>query len=131
MNATSQKLRTLEQELAEKVYYKVAEIEKKKDEASAYGSMAHKLPILIRTAGLAQALAFVESRGKEPQHNLLNDLADVVSGQTRSQFVEDSRKADLQNYVYLTRRTMLALKWFKRFAQSVLGVDPTEEGETR
>jgi CRISPR-associated protein Cmr5 len=121
-------MKTMEQEFAGKVYKQVKEREGKPD-AKKYGSMAHKLPILIRTAGLAEALAFVESRGKDPLDALLDDLAGVVSGQSRQDFVAQSRSADLQTYVYLTRRSLLALKWFKRFAQSVLGVDATEEGD--
>lgn len=120
-------MKTIEQEFAEKVYNKVKAREGGTD-SKQYGGMAHKLPILVRTAGLAEALAFVESRGKEPHKALLEDLAQVVLGQGRNAFVEESRTADIQNYVYLTRRSMLALKWFKRFAQSVLGVDATEEG---
>lgn len=127
-------MKTLEQEFAEQVYNKAVAYgnahPKDSPERDKYGSMAHKLPILVRTAGLAEALAFVESRSKDPHKALLEDLAQVVSDQGREVFVGQSRKADLQEYVYLTRRTMLALKWFKRFAQSVLEVEATEEGES-
>ena len=82
-----------------------------------------------RTAGLAQALAFVESRGKTPHHELLEHLAQVVSESDRSHFLDLSRNAQMEEYVYLTRRTMLALKWYKRFAQSVLDVEPTDDAE--
>jgi CRISPR-associated protein Cmr5 len=125
-------MRTLEQEFADKVYEKVAAFgeryTKEKVERSQYGSMAHKLPILIRTAGLAEALAFVESRGKDAHKSLLDDLAVVISENSRVNLLKNSREYGLQDYVYLTRRTMLALKWFKRFAQSVLEVDATAEG---
>lgn len=120
-------MKTIEQEFAEKVYEKVA-AHKGKADVNQYGSMAHKLPILVQTAGLAEALAFVESRGKSSDKTLLEDLAQVVCNKSMKDFGEDSRSADLQAYIYLTRRTMLALKWFKRFAQSVLGIDNTEEG---
>jgi len=99
---------------------------KDKTDAKQYGSMAHKLPILVRTAGLAEALAFVESRGKA----LLEDLAKVVldlEKEAAPTLTKTSRTAEMQDYVYLTRRTMLALKWFKRFAQSVLDVEATAE----
>ena len=122
-------MQTIEQELAEKVYRKVA-AHKDKTDAKQYGSMAHKLPILVRTAGLAEALAFVESRGKDPHKALLKDLAQVVLNretETIEAFGRQSRTAEMQDYVYLTRRTMLALKWFKRFAQSVLDVEATAE----
>jgi CRISPR-associated protein Cmr5 len=126
-------MKTLEQELADKVYKQVAdyaEVNKKDSpERKKYGSMAHKLPILVRTAGLAQALAFVESRGKKPHHELLEHLAQAVSQSGRDAFVNQSRTAAMQEYVYLTRKTMLALKWYKRFAESVLDVKATDEGE--
>ncbi len=48
------------------------------DYKNSYGSMAHKLPMLIRSAGLAQALAFVEARGKTAHQDLLGHLAKVV-----------------------------------------------------
>jgi CRISPR-associated protein Cmr5 len=125
-------MKTLEQEFADQVYLRTVAFgdqHPKGDGArDQYGSMAHKLPILIRTAGLAEALAFVESRGKEGQHALLEDLAQIVDRRNRQEFAGHSRTAEMQEYMYLTRRTILALKWFKRFAQSVLDVDATQEG---
>lgn len=124
-------MKTLEQEFAEKVYDKVTTFGRNQPKGSAkrnqYGAMAHKLPILIRTAGLAEAVAFVESRGKDGHTALLEDLGQVVSVKNAGTFAEQSRKAELQEYMYLTRRTLLALKWFKRFAQSVLDVSATQE----
>ncbi len=95
-----------------------------------YGSMAHKLPILIRTAGLAQALAFVNARGKEEHKRLLNDLALILKQQNRENLAETAMNAPLTEYIYLTQQALAALLWYKRFAQSVLDVQPgTEESE--
>ena len=93
--------------------------------ATEYGSMAHKLPILIRTAGLVQALTFLQSRGKDSQKALLEDLAQVTVGANAVALVQQSRNAELREYMALTERTLTALKWYKRFAQSVLEVDAT------
>lgn len=100
-------------------------------EATEYGSMAHKLPILIHTAGLVQALTFLSSRGKDSQKELLDDLAQVVlrpRGMQES-LLERSRTDSLGEYMALTERTLTALKWYKRFAQSVLEVDSTDGEE--
>ena len=94
-----------------------------------YGAMAHKLPILVRQAGLVQALAFVESRGKDPHKQLLAHLAKTIGESNADQFLNRSRTANLQNYMLLTEKTLLALKWYKRFAQSVLKVKPTDEDD--
>jgi len=89
-----------------------------------YGSMAHRLPILIHKAGLAQALAFVEARGKEPHKDLLNHLAQVILGEDHngSELARKSRSSDLREYLLLTQNVLDGLLWFKRFAQSILGV---------
>src|SRR6266700_1614135 len=65
-----------------------------------YGSMAHKLPILIRPAGLAQALAFVNARGKEEHKRLLNDLALTLKQQSRENLAEMAMTAALSEYIY-------------------------------
>ena len=94
-----------------------------------YGSMAHKLPILVRQAGLVQALAFVESRGKDPHKQLLGHLAETVGESDAGQFLDRSRTVGLEDYMLLTEKTLLVLKWYKRFAQSVLKIKPTDEVE--
>ncbi len=125
----------LEQEFASKIYDQVSAYKEEKEDEKIYkryGSMAYTLPILVRTAGLTQALAFVESKSKKdsahPYTYLLNHLAEVVIKEKNGEeFAKQSRNANLQEYMYLTRRTMWALKWYKRFAESVLGVTSTTE----
>ena len=94
-----------------------------------YGSMAHKLPVLIRSAGLAQALAFVQARGESPHQHLLNNLAQVVLGTTHNGndlAVQSRTTTGLHEYMYLTYEVLAALFWYKRFAQSVLKIDPSD-----
>lgn len=124
---------TLEQQYARDIYplvkgYARAHTEDSK-ERKEYGSMAHRLPILVQTAGLVQALAFVDAKGKNPHKELLSHLALVVNGSGDiNALLSLSRDAEFREYRYLTQRVNLALSWFKRFAQSVLKVDPgTEE----
>lgn len=135
---SNDKFLTREQRYADEVYARIkplipaegaAKDEAKEKERKAYGSLAHKLPVLIRTAGLAQALAFVQARNKEgtPQRRLLADLGFVLqkSGALASgvSLVERSRSADFEEYMRLTEGALEALLWFKRFAQSELKVE--------
>jgi CRISPR-associated protein Cmr5 len=92
-------------------------------ERTQYGSMAHRFPVLVRQAGLMQALAFVETRGKAPHKQLLEDLAQVMSYQSTDKLVGRCREAPIVEYMWLTRQTLSALEWFKRFAESVLKVE--------
>ncbi|MBE7534767.1 MAG: type III-B CRISPR module-associated protein Cmr5 [Anaerolineales bacterium] len=127
----------LEGKFAAAIHKQVSDYkEAEKDEKiqKRYGSMAYRLPILVRSAGLAQALAFVESKSKHeashPYTYLLNHLAEVVIGNNDGKALAgQSRNADVQEYMYLTQRTMLALKWYKRFAETMLGITPTTAGE--
>lgn len=125
-------MNTREKRFAAAIYAQVdGYLSKPKDDQKKYGSMALKLPILVRTAGLAQALAFVESRGNTPQKALLAHLSQVVNEGNEAAFdlVARSRSSDLGEYILLTEKVLLALTWYKRFAQSVLGVKSTDEGE--
>lgn len=96
-----------------------------------YGAMSHRLPILIRTAGLAQALAFVHSRKKAYYMDLLTDIQAVVTPDlAEGTLLTKVQQVDLTEYLNLTRRVLAALVWYKRYAQSVLNVeDPTDVEE--
>jgi len=127
-------------------------------EIKAYGALAHKLPILIRTSGLAQALAFVKARNvinvddedktqqdKNAKHNpkkarnrLINDLTKVLQNKHIAIIPINTKEKDLSSlaiqatfdeYIQLTEACMEALLWFKRFATSELGVEQGDEVE--
>jgi CRISPR-associated protein Cmr5 len=85
-----------------------------------YKAVTRNLPVLIRTAGLAQALAFVPSGEDQKQMHaaLIKHLsATVAQGKGLSEYC---RTASLSEYMRLTRDTLDALLWFKRFAESIL-----------
>ena len=101
----------------------LSEIDRRK-----YGAMAHRLPVLIRSAGLAQALHFVHSRQDSAgPHKLLAHMAEVVDEPDVAALLARSRTGELADYMRLTRDLLAALAWYKRFAQSVLGVQAGDE----
>jgi CRISPR-associated protein Cmr5 len=125
-----------EQQYATTIYGQVKEypgsLDENSKERKQYGSMAHKLPILVRSAGLAQALAFVDSRQgsqRQPYQRLLEHLALTTGFPNAERILKQSREANLSDYLYMTEQVMLALKWYKRFAESVLHVLPGEDDE--
>jgi len=129
---------TRDQKYASTVYDQVCKVKiekQEKQEYKKYGAMAHKLPILIYTVGLVRALEFVNARAKKPiQQRLLEDIAVTVGYHNTDTLLKIVRSADLSSYMLLTRQILAALLWYKRFAQSVLGVeasnsDPTLDGE--
>lgn len=119
-------MQTRDQRYALQVYQHVQAIKKEHPEHyKKYGAMSHKLPILIHTAGLAQALAYVESRKEEIYRHFLRDLSQTVG--MEATLCERSRTLGLAAYMHLTQQTLAALLWYKRFAQSILGVDASED----
>lgn len=120
---------TRDQRFASAIFKQVSKI--KESEKSQYASMAHKLPVLIRTAGLAQALSFVEARHKAntPARNLLTHLNTVLNNENliNGDLANKSRTtSNLGEYMRLTQNVLAALHWYKRFAQSVLGIDASQ-----
>ncbi|MBS1792186.1 MAG: type III-B CRISPR module-associated protein Cmr5 [Acidobacteria bacterium] len=133
-------MKTRDQRYAETIFDQVSNFRKlhlDKDgnpissKVKPYGSMAHKLPVLIRSAGLAQALAFVEARGKDTQKELLRHLEFTLfeSKTEPNHLLSKSRSAQLGEYMQLTQNALSASVWYKRFAQSVLGVDPGDDDD--
>lgn len=121
-------MRTREQRYAAEIFGQVSAVADRPAEyRSKYGSMAHKLPVLIRSAGLAQALAFVEARGEDPHRDLLEHLAKVTGQASKDTLLRRSREAELGEYMRLTQAVLAALVWYKRFAQSVLEVESAGE----
>lgn len=119
-------MKTRDQEYAISAYERVTIASKKEKKFyETYGAMTHKLAILIRKAGLAQALSFVEAKAKDkPAYSSL--LADLKATVKRNENLATlARSVELADYILLTKQVMDALLWYKRFAQSVLGIDAT------
>lgn len=121
-------MRTRNQIYATKVFQQM-EQDVPADQRKKYGSLALKLPVLIRTAGLAQALAFADVRGEAAGKRLLDHIAAVVkvSG-GRNGLLEQVREVELVGYMDLTRRILAALTWYGRFTRAVWGIEPGSDG---
>ncbi len=117
---------TRDQRYAKVIYEQVVKLEPKKEEdwVKDYGRLANNLPVLVKKAGLAQALSFAEAKGGAGRERLLKDLQAAIEEISRRQInlMERSRKAELSEYLWLTQQVMTALHWYKRFARSVLEV---------
>jgi CRISPR-associated protein Cmr5 len=124
-----------DQKFAKDVFERVSAFKQQNEQSpkkvKQYGSMSHKLPVMIRKAGLAQALAFVEAKGKkrEAYRLLLADLEQSLALQGGKRLVAQSREVNLDEYMFLTQNALAALLWFKRYAQSVLDVETTDEAD--
>lgn len=125
---------TLEQKRATLAYQHVQQVTDR-DHQKLYGGMAQKLPALIRSSGLCQALYFVKSRGKggkEALNTLLDHLGEQLSRvdstiRDRETLCDKARQADLADYVWLTREALATVSWYGRLARSEWGVLPGDD----
>lgn len=96
-----------------------------------YGALTHKLPGMILQNGLAQATGFLLAKGKDEHQAVLDDLLQVLreGGSTRktnrNELHGEIIAADLARTMELTRRSLDASAWMKRYVQGVLGVSAT------
>lgn len=128
---------TREQKFADVIFSQVEVVSKDGDQSKKdeYKSMTENLPVLVRTAGLTQALHFVEKRNKKLIEHLAITL-DIEGNDVDEKckrLLEKSRKANLEDYIYLTNKVLTALQWYKRFSGSLLKKpkQPTEKKDDK
>lgn len=121
---------TLKQRYAGLVYQKIVNCKEQfKDTPSQikeYSSMAFRLPVLVKKAGLVQAIAFLLDQKKPAHLQFITDFAKVMLGEegTPQALLDSVCFAGYKDYRQLTTKSSLALGWFKRYAQSVLEYSP-------
>jgi CRISPR-associated protein Cmr5 len=117
-------MRTRDQRRAEAAFKRV---EARRDSSQAeYKRFVKRFPALILNAGLAQAVAFAQGKGNEV---VLDDIASVIEqGAAGSDYALEVRTCGVERYQWLTRETLCAAGWIKRYAEALLS-DPLEDEE--
>lgn len=112
--------------------------QKPERERKKYATIVHKLPALLQSAGLCQALHFVQSR-EEHQRPYLDHLATQLSrclglsanqSLSAEQLLERVRRAALPEYLQLTDEAMACAAWYRRLVQGVLKIEASAAEET-
>lgn len=122
--------KTLEQTRAAEAYRHVTALDP--DARKLYGTLALKLPALLRTSGLCQAVHFLKSR-KEPAADALlehlgkqlNRIDPGIHGMET--LCQRSRQAEFASYLWLSREALAASAWYARLAKSELKAEPGDE----
>ncbi len=117
---------TRQQTWSLKAFEKVSSVAKEKHDAkpnkAKYKTFSLKMPSLIQTSGLIQALVFIESRGGEDGKAFCDDLAAVYASAggkvlNRESLRKQAQTEGLQGYLALTDDMIHVAIWFRRFAQ--------------
>lgn len=104
-----------------------------------YGSLCHSFPIMVRTCGLCQAVAFsaakaqaADSHRQTAHRLLLNHVGAVIGAGANADantVLRYIQSVDASQYIFYTRRLMAAWIYYKRFAVSVLSVENAAKEE--
>jgi len=138
MASTASFRQTKEQQRAKAAWDHVQQVDKKsQDVKKKYRGLVLKLPVMILTNGLGQALAFLKSKGKGDA----NDPHEIVYSHLQAWLFREIRWADAtqstlierifnttsETYRQATVEALSYLHWVCRFAEAVL--PEPEEGE--
>lgn len=101
-----------------------------------YGGLCHSFPILVRTCGLCQALAYVEAKAAPSDdrgraYRALRRHVAALFGLQEGQLLQTVRTAGVLDYMRYTRTVLDAWIFYKRFAVSILKVDSPQAAENR
>ncbi len=95
-----------------------------------YGGLCHKVPVMIRTCGLCQTVAFMESKkAKEKSHERMLEHIAAILGADASGLATAVAKMPTVEYMHKTRLLLEALVYYKRFAVSILKAEADAGGE--
>ena len=134
-------LKTIEQGRAKYAFEKVKTIseDRSKNLKDNYSSVAKNLPVLIKTNGLGQTLAFMKSKsgtesgkGYEILYKQIGtwlqteDVKGLVSPQ--GELVEEVIQLDSHVYRQVTVETLALLNWMRRFVDGLMK-DVEEDNE--
>lgn len=125
-------MQTRSQTDAARVHAQIVELPK--DLHAVYGRLCNRFPVMVLQNGLTQALGFIagkagsQSASAQAFGQFGTDMAKLLDGENLKAFVQQVLHADLAGYQRLTRRALAVSLWQKRFAESVLGVGPGDDG---
>lgn len=129
-------MKTLSQSTMQQALDLVREVVgKPKQVRTIYGNLCHEFPVLVRTCGLCQAIAFCADKAQsdekaraEAYRLLLKHIGKILgvetngAGGAEGSLTNKILTADTTKYMLYTRSVLQAWVYFKRFAVSVLGV---------
>ena len=115
----------------------VQQVSEENDEVKKiYGGLCHDFPILTRTCGLCQAIAFSADKAQsddsaraKAHQLLLEHIRQILgvrtngTGSADDSLLKHIAEAEAMEYMLCTRKVLYAWVYFKRFAVSILGVE--------
>lgn len=112
-------MQTNSQRMAQAAYQKMSD----RRPGREYRSFAREFPTLVHACGLAQAVAFAQTKGGH-QSDYLSDLVAVLKKagyalESTDDLARATREASVTKYVRMSRDALSAADWLKRYVEAV------------
>lgn len=115
------------QKYAQRAFGLIQKVEEENEKVKEYRTLALNFPTMILQSGLAQAIGFLQAKGKEEHLLLLAHIAELLE-ENESSLHKKILEADLSHYQLLTRQAIEAASSLKRYTQALLPKPKDEQG---
>ena len=117
------------QKYAQRAYGLIQKVKDDNKQVKEYRTLALNFPTMILQSGLAQAIGFLQAKGKEEHLLLLAHIAELLEeNENENSLHKKILEADLSHYQLLTRQAIEAASSLKRYTQALLPKPKDEQG---
>ena len=115
------------QKYAQRAFGLIQNVKEENKQVKEYRTLALNFPTMILQSGLAQAIGFLQAKGKEEHLLLLAHIAELLE-ENENSLHKKILEADLSHYQLLTRKAIEAASSLKRYTQALLPKPKDEQG---
>ncbi|WP_153715894.1 type III-B CRISPR module-associated protein Cmr5 [Eikenella corrodens] len=117
------------QKYAQRAYGLIQKVKDDNKQVKEYRTLVLNFPTMILQSGLAQAIGFLQAKGKEEHLLLLAHIAELLEeNENKDSLHKKILEADLSHYQLLTRKAIEAASSLKRYTQALLPKPKDEQG---
>lgn len=116
------------QKYAQRAFGLIQKVKDSNKQVKEYRTLALNFPTMILQSGLAQAIGFLQAKGKEEHLLLLAHIAELLE-ENKDSLHKKILEADLSHYQLLSRQALEAASSLKRYTQALLPKPKDEQGE--
>ncbi|HHX2510828.1 TPA: type III-B CRISPR module-associated protein Cmr5 [Neisseria subflava] len=116
------------QKYAQRAFGLIQKVKDSNKQVKEYRTLVLNFPTMILQSGLAQAIGFLQAKGKEEHLLLLAHIAELLE-ENKDGLHKKILEADLSHYQLLSRQALEAASSLKRYTQALLPKPKDEQGE--
>jgi CRISPR-associated protein, cmr5 family len=116
------------QKYAQRAFGLIQKVKDSNKQVKEYRTLVLNFPTMILQSGLAQAIGFLQAKGKEEHLLLLAHIAELLV-ENKDSLHKKILEADLSHYQLLSRQALEAASSLKRYTQALLPKPKDEQGE--